>query len=182
MVGVIVNTGMLLCLPGVGLASFQFALDVLFADGGALVVFLLAFGEGDVEFGVAVFAYESTHGDDGEAFGFDLLGEVAQFALGQEEFTVAHRVVAAPGRPEVRGDVHPADVEFTVCEVAVGILERRLPGAERLDLRSDKHDPGVVLLEKLVVERRAPVADLYFALRLWHTGRKVSKIVFVFLG
>ena len=165
-----------------GLASLQFAADVFFADGGALVVFLLALGEGDVEFGVAVVAYEGAHGDDGQALGLDFLGEMAEFAFGQQELTVANGVVAAPRSPEICGYVHPADVELAVREVAVGVLERRLPGAERLDLRAHQHYARVVLLEKLVVERRALVVDLYFALRLCHTGGKVSKIVFVFLG
>ena len=49
-----------------------------------------------MEFGVAVVANKGAHGDYGQALGLDFLGEVAQFALGQQELTVAHGVVAAP--------------------------------------------------------------------------------------
>ena len=156
------------------LAAFEFAADVFFLDGLALVVFFLAFGKGDDEFGIAVVSDEELDGDDGEAFLLVGGPEVLELALGQEELAVARRFVLAPGAPEILGDVEAADVELAgKVKIAISILEGSLSATDGLDLRPDQHDAGRIGLEELVVERGPAVGHLYLvALGFRHCGDK----------
>ena len=63
------------------LAAFEFATEILLADGGALVEFLLTSGEGDVQLGISVFSYVAASSYDGKAFILNGLAEMAKFSL-----------------------------------------------------------------------------------------------------
>ena len=147
------------------LSAFQLAAYVLLLYAGPLVVLLLAFREGDVQLGVALRRDVEARGDYREPLGLDGLREMPELAPCEQQLAVAHRLVAAPRRsPEVGGDIHSAHIQLPAREIAVGILERGLAGADRLDLRAHEDYAGVVLFEELVFERGLLVVYLHPAL------------------
>ena len=97
------------------------AAEVLFLDGLALVVFLFAPGEGDVELGVAAFGDEETAGDYCQALFLDGTGELAEFLAGEQQLAVALGIVAVEGAPPVFGYVHILHVQLTAGEIAPAV-------------------------------------------------------------
>ena len=63
----------------------------------------------------------------------------------------------------VFGDVHATYEELAVMKIAIAVGERCFAQAQRLDLRSGKHDSGDVSVEDLEIVGRAFVANRYVA-------------------
>ena len=165
------------------LISFRIAAQIFFLDGFALVEFTLAAGQGDVEFGVAVFGDEEARGDDREAFFLDGAGQFAELLFGEEEFAVALRVLAAEGgAPPVFGHVHVLDIELAIHEIAPAVDQRGLPRPDRLDLRPVQHNTRRKGFEKLKLEPRLLIPDLNraFLVFLCHKIAKVNKKPLIF--
>jgi len=153
-------------------AAVQFAAEVFFFDGVALVVFFLAFGKGDDKLGVAVLCDVQFDGDYCVAFEFDFLAKMAEFAFGKKEFAVPNGLVLAPGTPEVLGNVHALYKQLAAgIKIAESIHQRGLSGPDGLDFRSNQLDSGREGLKELVVEAGATVAYLYFTLRFHGTAK-----------
>ena len=101
----------------------QFAADVAFLDGLALVVLFLTLGKGDKKLGVTVVGDEKFDGDDGEAGLLVLHEEMVQLAARQEKPAVTDGLMLPPGAPVVLGDVHAPDEKLVAHEKTIGILE-----------------------------------------------------------
>ena len=150
------------------LAAFEFATEILLADGGALVEFLLTSGEGDVQLGITVIGYVAAGSDDGKTLVLYGQSQVSQFFFSKQKLSVTNRVVSTPRCPEIGGDIHSLHVEFSVYKIAEGVLQGGLAGTDRFNLRSYQRDSGVVLLQKFVIETGSLIINLNFAFSFGH--------------
>src|SRR5919201_665954 len=126
------------------------------ADGAALVVALLASGQGELDLGA-----RSLEVDPGRHQGQALLGCLADESLDlapvHQQLARPLRIVVLPGGRLVGRDVHPKEPHLAVADLRVRILELHGTGAQRLDLRPLELDPALPLLEQVVAERRLAV-------------------------
>ena len=67
-------------------------------------------------------------------------------------------VVRAVALPVLR-DVQADEPGLALAHLRIGVLQRRLAVAERLDFGPGQHEPGLDLVGEVVVVPRAPVVD-----------------------
>ena len=104
-----------------------------------------------MDLGVAIVGNIYFRSHNGKTFGLDSLGKMPQFLAREQKFAVSERFVAAPGRsPEVCRNIHPAQIQLTSREIAIGLLQRRFTGTDGLYLCPDQNYTGIVLLKKLI--------------------------------
>ena len=65
------------------------------------------------------------------------------------------------GTPRILGDIHTANPQLALLEVAIAVNHRGLAKTNRLNLGADQNDACNILLEYLLIESRTLVADIY---------------------
>ena len=133
-----------------GDGGFGFVVGFALAFGGALIPFLLAFGQGELALDAAVAEVEAD-GDEGIALLSGHALELADLVFVQQQLAGAERVVVHGVAVGERADVGVQEEAFAVFEQAVGVLEVGLAFADGLDLGAAEGDAGLELVGEEVI-------------------------------
>lgn len=153
------------------------ALVFFLAQRLPLVVRVLALTECNLEFGQPFLVDEEFQWHDGLAGILDRIQQLAQLALGEQQFAVAFRLVVIVRPESVRGDVHSFHPQLAVNERAVRVSQSCFAFTNRLDFGTEKLQSGSVAVEDQIIERRALIFDVY--VRFWKhvLSKKCAKLL-----
>ena len=125
--------------------SKDFAVALLFLEGGALVVLAFAAGEAQLNLGAPVFLKVNLEGYQGKAFFVELANQLADLAPVQEELAHPQGIVGVVGGEGVHRDMHVVHHHLAASvDLHIAVPEVGLAGAERLDLRTGEDHAGLV--------------------------------------
>ena len=135
--------------------------------GLAFVMELLAARDGDLELGAPLLVEIELQRHDRHALAIDRAGELVDLPLVQQQPARPLRGVVEAAALQVFRDVGVDQPELAAAGVGVGLRDRRLAAAQRLDLGAGQRDAGLEGLADLVVETRPAVVgdDLELAIR-----------------
>src|SRR6188474_2639610 len=134
----------------------HFAVGLATLDRLALVVGLLPLGEPQRDLRFSLEEVELQR-HDGPAFALEGPDEPLDLASVEEELPGPHGLMVPAVSLFVGCDVHPLEPELPLLDLGPGLLDGRLPGPKRLDLRSPQHQTRLDRLEDEVVVGRLRV-------------------------
>ena len=143
-----------------------FPFPVGFFHALAFVVLFFAFGQADVHFDIAAFVVHIER-DEGIAAAFDFADELVDFALLQQQFTLADGVgFDVGGGGGQGGDVAADQVECPFFPVYVAFFELHPSGADGFDLPAVQYQAGFeFVFDKVVVKGFFIVGNAHFSIR-----------------
>ena len=136
------------------------ALVLTFLDGLALVVLLLASGDGNDQLGEPALVDEQAQRDNREAGLLGLAGNAAYLLAVEQELTVAMGGVVVVGAVAVLGNIHVLGPHLAIDDNAIGIGKSYLALTDGLDLGAGEDNACGERLYDLVIKGRSPVLDV----------------------
>src|SRR6266566_2986379 len=131
-------------------------LGVAFGDVPALVAYLLAARDRQLDLRAAVLEVELRR-DDGQPLFLHLADQRIELAPVHEQLAVAIGIVVGEVPLRVFGDVRADEPELAVADVSECALQRCLAVPERLHLRTGQHEPSLEPVEQVVVVPRTAI-------------------------
>jgi len=141
---------------------FTFAYRVAFVHG------MFSLAKADFDFGEAVFEIDP-QGDKCQAFFLDTDRQPQDLAFVQQQPAPPFRIVVVNIALFIGIDMHADQVNLAVFHVAVTVLERNMPVAQRLDFRAPQFDAGLDAIKDMIIVMRPPVYGYDF---LAHSGTR----------
>jgi len=133
------------------------ALPVATLLGFALVVQLFAARESQLELGAPAVVEVDAQGNERHAFALDRADQLVRFALMQEQFSRAARLMVQAIGLKVFGDIGVDEKDLAILLAGVGFGDVRLSLPQRFHLRAAKRNPGLEGVLDEVREARLPV-------------------------
>lgn len=131
----------------------------------ALVVFLFAPGQGQLDFGLAIFEIHPQR-DEIVAHLVDLAIELFDLGLVQQQFALTTGLVIIVVGKGIGADVDVEHPDFIVDNASVAVFEVAAPISEGFDLGSPQHHAGLeLILDVIVVPGFAVFSDDFDAFR-----------------
>lgn len=141
--------------------SIHFATVFLCFQRLPFVVLFFASTKRNIDLRPTILVDENQRRNNRVARLFSGIFQMADFALRQEQFPLALRLVVGVGTVEIGRNIHSLHPDFAVHDVAISIDKRSLARTNRLDFRAGQHNARRQFLNEKIFEGGLLVLDLY---------------------
>jgi len=140
--------------------------------GLAFVVEFLAFCDTDLELYPAIFPVNAGH-DERHSFLRGLFYELFDLAFVEHQLSRPQNVVVIDISVRIVRNVRAKEPNLAVLDLNERFFQLNAPGHYALDLRPQKHGPGLVFIKNVILEIRLPIVNDLLLLR--HKTLSVAK-------